>query len=141
MDSSGSLQLQSQRWGQKDPEGGGESTTTFALFFHSVSFRFSFNRLFVIAFFSFVRPSVLSVFLSFSQPEGVLTEVEERVVELNPSKHPGTCALKKTGSELLQASIEALFSNSWPADGFHEEWYPRPKGPELSCVHVHQSKR
>ncbi len=31
---------------------------------------------------------------SFFQPEGVLTEVRERIVEINPSEHPGAASLQ-----------------------------------------------
>lgn len=66
--------------------------------------------------------------LIFFQSEGVLTEVEERVVEINPSEHPGAGSLEIHAEYAMKMMVEILFkhpipslSNRWRAGRGDEE--------------------
>lgn len=57
-------------------------------------------------------PSCVPIFF---QSEGVLTEVEERVVEINPSEHPGTGSLETHAGYAMKMMVEVLFKHHVPS--------------------------
>ncbi len=86
---------------------------------------------------------------SFFQPEGVLTEVRERIVEINPSEHPGAASLQTLNMqwECLQTTAEILFKHLsfWPnrrhTGRVYEERHPTPKGSKYTCYNSDHSDR
>lgn len=51
----------------------------------------------------------------FFQSEGVLTKVEERVVEINPSEHPGAGSLETHSGYAMKMWVGILFKHPIPS--------------------------